>query len=122
MTELYGHVLETIFLGFIRRDASILQRIDAFEGDLSVRGNTLAFTLPALYEFASRSYEMTTGHEMSNTRKGYLRFRKAIYQNPTNSRLMKLGGRVELEVPSSDHDHAFFRLVRKGEVYTKSRH
>jgi hypothetical protein len=116
MTDLYGHVLETIFLGFIRRDTLILQRIDAFEGDLKVRGDSLAFTLPALYEFASRSYEMTSGQAVSNTRKGYLRFRKALYQNPTNSRLMKLGGRVELEAPSSNHDHAFFRLVRKGEA------
>jgi hypothetical protein len=43
MSQLYGHVLETIFLGFIRRDALILQRIDAFEGDLKVRGESLVF-------------------------------------------------------------------------------
>ena len=116
MTELYGHVLETIFLGFIRRDTLILQRIDAFEGDLKVCGESLVFTLPALYEFASRSYETTSGQAVSNSRKGYLRFRKALYQNPTNSRLIELGGRVELEAPNPNHDLVHFRLVRKGEA------
>jgi hypothetical protein len=118
MTELYGHVLETIFLRFIRRDTLILQRIDAFEGDLKVHGESLVFTLPALYEFASRSYETTSGQAVSNSRKGYLRFRKALYQNPTNSRLIELGGRVELEAPNPNpnHDLVHFRLVRKGEA------
>ncbi len=113
MTEIYDFAVDRIFCGFICRDAGLLRTIEAFEGALGVREESLQFTLPALYEFVCRSYEMDTGRVVGRDRGGYLHFRKALYQNLTNSRLSALGGQVELETPNSDHDLVVYKLVRK---------
>jgi hypothetical protein len=111
MTELYGYTLEKVFYGFIRRDPDLLRAIDAFEGAIAVRGNALEFSLPALYEFVCCYYELASGHEVSTGRRRYLRFRKALYENSTNSWLMPRGGRVDLETPNRNHDLVLYKLV-----------
>jgi hypothetical protein len=112
MPELYEFVLDKIFCGFVCRDPDLLRAIDAFEGALDVHQGALRFTPPALYEFACRSYEATSGPVVRRDRDGYLRFRKALYQNPTNSHLGALGGQVELQTPNPNHDLAVYKLVR----------
>ncbi len=111
MTALFDHTLETVFYGFLRRDPDLLAAIDAFHGALDLRDNALEFTLPALHEFVCCSYKLISGHKISGDRESYLRFRKALYGNPTNSLLMAQGGRVELAVPNRNHDLVVYRLV-----------
>ena len=112
MPELYEFVMENVFCGFMSRDTVLLRAIGSFEEALDIQEDTLRFTLPALYEFACESFEATAGAKVSRDRKGFLEFRRALYRNPTNSRLRTLGGRVELETPNPDHDLVVYKLVR----------
>ena len=112
LTELYEHTLETVFCGFIRRNPKVLAAIAAFEGAVDIRNDALEFTLPALHEFCCRSYAAATAHKIKADRKGYLEFRKALYQSPTNQRLGSQGGRVDVGTSNPDHDLTIYKLVR----------
>ena len=116
MPELYEFVLDKVFCGFLRRDSILLHAIGAFEGQLDFDGGALRFTLPALYEFACNSYEIDSGCAVRGDRKGYLSFRKALYENPTNDRLGTVGGQVQLDTPNSNHDLIVYKLVRTREA------
>lgn len=115
MKELYAYLMTKVFRGFIERDGAILQAIDAFEGDLEVSGDagdTLVFTLPALFEFVRGSYEETSGRRVDGDRDSYLSLRKALYGNPTNRALKAWGAHVVIDSANRDHDLSTYKLLR----------
>ena len=114
MTALYDHLLSMVFPGVIRNDPDMLRAIEAFDGDLRIDGDRLLFTVPALFAFVCRSHAAQSGQHVETSREAYLRFRKALYGNPTNSTLARHGARVEVETADPDHDRSVYRLVRMG--------
>lgn len=114
MTALYDHLLSTVFPGVLQRDPDVLRAIDAFDGDLRIEGDRLLFTVPALFAFVCQSYTAQSGQHVETSRASYLDFRKALYDNPTNSTLARHGARVEVETADPDHDRSVYRLVRTG--------
>ena len=111
MDGLYEHLMDEVFLAFLRGDGALLAAVEAFEGDLAAGDEGLTFTLPALFAFARRSYA-TGGAASPEDRAGYLAFRKTLYAHPTNQRLAAFGGAVEIARAAEDHDRRLYRLVR----------
>ena len=114
MTALYDHLLTTVFPGVLQHDPDVLRAIEAFDGDLRIDGDRLLFTVPALFAFVCQSYATQSGQHVETSRETYLRFRKALYGNPTNGTLARHGARVEVETTDPDHDRSVYRLVRTG--------
>ncbi len=110
-TELYQHVLEEIFGGFVRMEPKLLQSIETFSGEVFVDKKALIFTLPALFEFSCASFEQINGYKIPNDRSNYLCFRKALYSNPTNCLLRKNSAQIELETNHSDINKSQYKLV-----------
>lgn len=112
MTDMNSYLLTNVFGPFVEREPDVLRAIDAFDGDVSVSGEALVFTLPALFEFVCGSFESQSGRKACSDRDSYLRFRKSLYANPTNRLTMARGGRVEIESANPDHNLRVYRLVR----------
>ena len=111
ISELYPYLLENVFYPFLRRDAELLREFAAFSGELDVVDDQLVFTIPALFDFTRSHYEKHAGREIASDRAGYLRFRKALYTNPTNQMLAQRDAHVELVSVASNHDQSVYRLV-----------
>lgn len=99
-----------VFPGIIRSEPKLLHKIKTFDGDLQFADNTFLFTLPDLFQFVCKLFASHSGHQIEPSRENYLRFRKLLYSNPTNSQLQQLGGRVEIELTKSQHDFSIYKL------------
>ena len=111
VTELYQHLLEKVFGGFIRMEPKLLQSIETFNGEVFINRKNLIFTLPALFEFSCASFEKLTDYKIPDSRNNFLCFRKALYNNPTNDLLRQNGAKVELEKNHSDINKSQYKLV-----------
>ncbi len=111
MNELYGFLVDDVFIGFLQQVPELLEEINAFEGDLQILNNRLLFTLPALFELTCNYVEKQHQQTPSRYRSDYLQFRKQLYNNPTNTVLQDKGGVVEIEKSDFDHDKSLYKLV-----------
>lgn len=99
-----------VFPGIIRSDATLLHQIRSFDGNLELADNAFLFTLPDLFQFVCELFTCNSGHEIEPSRENYLRFRKLLYSNPTNSQLQELGAHVEIERAKPQHDFSIYKL------------
>ena len=112
MKELYHFVLDNIFNKFIEDDSEFVKVIDNYSGDVHIASDTLIFTLPALFKLACVLYQKHTDVEIVAEDTDYLSFRKALYNNPTNTILKERKGIVEVELSNDDHNLSTYKLSR----------
>ena len=110
--RLYQCLMAEVFPGALRNDTALIETINAFDGGVDFREGELHFTLPALFDFLIAQNPDWPMQNKIERRLDYLRFRKAIYNNPTNETLGKQGAAVEIARLMEDHDHTVYRLVR----------
>lgn len=110
MADLYDFTLNAVFAGYLRGDAALLAQAEGFAGRITVAGEGLTFTLPALFDFARSLHDSAGLGLLPSARADYLRFRAELYRNQTNTRLRALGGRVVLALGHEDHDRSLYRL------------
>ena len=103
--------MSDIFPGIIQSDPDLIREIRSFKKSLQIIDNRFIFTLPELFECLCQLFERDSGHKIEPQRTNYLRFRKLIYGNPTNSRLKELGGLVEVESANPNHDLIIYKLT-----------
>ena len=109
--ELYEHVYKSVFVCALEGDLELIQRIDSFAGNVSFERNCLRFDLPSLFEFACRDHEREHGVRCDVDRPAYLRFRKYLYEQPTNARLRERGAEITVASAHESHDRRLYELV-----------
>jgi hypothetical protein len=109
---MYDFTLSSVFAAYLRGDVALIRAIQAFPGHVDLQDEGLTFTLPALFDLIRLLHENAGLGALPGTRADYLRFRGALYRNPTNSQLKAFGGHVVLAVGQADHDQSLYRLVR----------
>lgn len=112
MGALYRLLMGDVFPRALRNDAILREAASAFDGEIEFRGDELHFNLPALFNFLIAQMPNWPAQDKSQRRRDYLRFRKIIYNNPTNETLRKQGAEVEIATLKEDHDRTIYRLVR----------
>ncbi len=112
MTDTYGFVVDRVFKRFIDRDVDLLQAVADFDGEVNDTGDTLVFTLPALFALACDLADRDADAPCDRSRNGYLQFRRSLYANPTNAEIGRLGGRIDIDAAGVDHDSNTYKLVR----------
>ncbi|MGI9332816.1 MAG: hypothetical protein ACR2RL_06610 [Gammaproteobacteria bacterium] len=111
-TPLYDHLLGAVFVKFLQGDVGLIERIGAFPGNVTCDSDALLFELPSLFEFLCLDYERASGICVASDGPAYLRFRKSVYEQPTNARLRERGGEVTIARAHVEHDRRFYKLVR----------
>lgn len=114
MTVLYDFLVEHVFGGFLQQDISLLNEIDNAGCDIYIVDEQFIFTLPALFELTCNAFEAAHHQPLSRSRPDYLRFRKQLYSNPTNTLLSHKGGIVKVNKPAKDLDHSTYKLIYIG--------
>lgn len=110
---LYEHLCNSVLVKFLQGDAELLHRVSSFAGNVSSDANALRFDLPSLFEFTCQEYEREHGLPCETGRPAYLRFRKYLYEQPTNTRLREHGGEVTIALAHERHDRRLYTLARK---------
>lgn len=111
LSDAYSHLTVEVLPRIVRSDPKLVAEIKAFGGDLQFADNAFQFTLPALFQFVCQSFARNSGHQIEASRENYLRFRKLLYSNPTNSRLRQLGGQIEIASADPKHELSVYKLV-----------
>jgi hypothetical protein len=112
METLYQYLIHDLFRRFLSSDNAIAEKVAQFTGSVSLQDKDLLFTLPGLFTFAATNFaaDRPDAHKISLD--DFLRFRKTLYDNPTNSLLKHYGGMVDIETVSEDQMLTVYRLKR----------
>lgn len=112
LSSAYSYLMNELFPGILRSDAELFDEVQAFEGNLKLIDHALYFTVPDLFRFVCQLLARNSQSQIIPNRENYLRFRKLLYGNPTNYRLRKLGGRIEIGTSNRKHDMTVYKLTK----------
>lgn len=95
---------ESLCRNFLQQDPSVLVSIDQFVGDVFVDGESLLFTLPAVYKYLS---DITAESDLPK----YVLFRKSLYESGFNASLALIGGAVVSHNSTGKVDTSTYKLI-----------
>jgi hypothetical protein len=109
---LYQYLVHELFRRFLSGDESVKTRFSQFNSSVSLRDGDLLFTLPGLFKFARENFERDRPDSDTIDADDYIRFRKTLYDHPTNTLLKHYGGMVEIETANENQKLTVYRLRR----------
>lgn len=112
MEALYQYLVHDLFRHVLSGDNTAVEKIRRFEGSVSLRDGDLLFTSPDLFKFALENFERDRPSAETISPDDYIRFRKMLYDHPTNTLLKHYGGIVEIETANENQKLTVYRLRR----------
>ena len=112
MEALYQYLVHDLFRRLLSGDDAVAAKVLRFEGPVSLRDGDLLFTLPDLFKFALENFKRDRPDAEKISPDDYIRFRKTLYDHPTNTLLKHYGGIVEIETVNDNQMLTIYRLTR----------
>jgi len=95
------HNLLKFFLSVLAKETQAANRIELFQGQLYLEGDSMIFSLEAVHEFLSRFSDETMD---------YPEFQKLLYQSTLNQDLKAHGGQVVIHHSTGKVETNLYRL------------
>jgi hypothetical protein len=112
MEALYQYLVHDLFRRLLSGDDSATAKVLQAKGLVSLRDGDFLFTLPNLFKFALENFEQDRPSADTINPDDYIRFRKTLYDHPTNTLLKHYGGSVEIETANENQKFTVYRLRR----------
>jgi len=100
--------LFNLFLAFLAHETSVIDQINAYQGEVYIEPDTLIFSLADLFD-CLQSFNMS---ESSEDRVGYKDFQRLLYQSTLNQDLKAHGGQVVVHHSTGKVETNLYRLER----------